>query len=305
MNKLNMDTNDILHKYLNGEATADEIEKLKASPELASYIKIAEVTSGFEAPPFNAEANFELIKSKRIVQKEVRRIQPLSAFLRVAAVIAVVLAGYFYVSALDTTVSTQVAEKESFVLPDASEVVLNANSEIVYNKKNWKENRSLTLDGEAYFKVTKGSSFSVNTSQGVVTVLGTQFNVFSRDAVFNVNCFEGLVSVSFNDTLVKLPAGNKLKIENGTLVVHTPSNAVAPTWITDESHFENVLFNVVLDELQRQYPITITANNVNINRRFTGSFTHKDLNVALKSVCDPLDLQFTITDGEVNIYAKN
>lgn len=300
-----MDTNYILHKYLNGEATADEIEKLKSSPELASYIKIAEATSGFEAPPFNAEANFELINSKRIVQKEVRRIQPLSAFLRIAAVLAVVLAGYLYISALDTTVSTQIAEKETFLLPDASEVVLNANSEIVYNKKNWKENRSLTLDGEAYFKVTKGSSFSVNTSQGVVTVLGTQFNVFSRDSIFNVNCFEGLVSVAFNGTLVKLPAGNKLKIENGTLVVHTASNAVAPTWITDESHFENASFHVVLNELQRQYPITITTNNVNINRRFTGSFTHKDLNVALKSVCDPLDLQFTITDGDVNIYAKN
>jgi ferric-dicitrate binding protein FerR (iron transport regulator) len=300
-----MDTNYTLHKYLNGEATADEIEKLKSSPEYASYIKIAEATSDFEAPPFNAEMNFELINSKRIIQKEVKRIQPLSAFLRIAAVLAVVLIGYLYVSSLDTTISTQIAEKESFLLPDTSEVILNANSEIVYNKKSWKGDRSLTLDGEAYFKVTKGSSFSVKTAQGVVTVLGTQFNVFSRDSKFSVNCFEGLVSVSFNDTLVKLPAGNIIKIENGSLVVHTPSNSLAPTWITDESHFENDTFHVVLKELERQYPITITAKNVDVNRRFTGSFTHNDLNVALKSVCDPLGLQYTITDGEVNIYAKN
>lgn len=304
MNKLDMELNYILHKYLNGEATADEIDKLKSSPEYASYMKIAEATSGFEAPNFNAEANFELINSKRIVQKEVRRMRPFSAFLRIAAVLAVVLVGYLYLNSLDTTVSTQIAQKETFLLPDASEVVLNASSEIVFNKKNWKKDRRLTLNGEAYFKVTKGNSFSVETTQGVVTVLGTQFNVFSRDSIFNVNCFEGLVSVAFNDTLVKLPAGNKLKIENGSLVAHTTSNALAPTWITDESHFENASFNIVLNELKRQYPISVTAINVNLNKRFTGSFTHKDINLALKSICDPLDLQFTVTEGEVNIYAK-
>ncbi len=298
-----MNKNYILHKFLNGEATKDEIEKLKASPEYASYIKIAEASSGFEAPPFNSEANFEAISSKFNTKEKFRRQSPLKNILRIAAVFAVICFGYLYVSTLDTSVSTQIAEKETFQLPDNSQVVLNADSEINYNKKSWKKNRELSLQGEAYFKVTKGSTFSVNTPQGVVTVLGTQFNIFSRGESFNINCYEGLVSVHFNDTLIKLPVGNKLKIESGTLIEHIKENAAAPQWIANESHFENASLFTVLNELQRQYPIEIISQD-DINKRFTGSFTHNNLNIALKSVCDPLQLNFTVDGKEVKIYAK-
>ena len=266
---MTMDKNYILHKYLNGEATAEEIARLKESPEYASYIKIADTTAEFATPSFNAEGNKEAIDSK-INDPKVRTLSPFGMFIRVAAVVSVLLAGYLYISTLDTTVSTGIAAKETFLLPDNSEVVLNASSEIVYNKKKWNDDRSLALDGEAYFKVEKGSKFSVNTPQGVVSVLGTQFNVFSRDTIFNINCYEGLVSVRFNDTLIKLPAGNKLKIENGTLVVHTQSNTRSPSWISNESSFDNASLATVIEELQRQYPIQITSQNTIVNKRFSG-----------------------------------
>ena len=299
-----MDKHYILHKYLNGEATSEEIELLRSSPEYASYVKISEATSSFEAPQFDSTANFEAILSRRGEQSSVKKLHPIKTLLKIAAVVAVICAGYLYLNTLDTTVSTGIAQKESVLLPDASEVILNADSRIVYNKNDWKKERSLALVGEAYFKVSKGNTFSVNTSQGVVKVLGTQFNVFARDSLFHINCYEGLVSVAFNDTVVKLPAGNKLKVEKGALVVHTPSNATAPAWITDESHFENITLGVLLQEIERYYPVTISATNVDLSRRFTGSFTHSDLELALKSVCEPLQLRYTVTNGEVLIYAQ-
>ncbi|WP_186987703.1 FecR family protein [Constantimarinum furrinae] len=297
-----MDKNYILHKYLNGEATAEEIAQLKESPEYASYIKISEVTGEFTTPSFDAEGNKKAIDAK-IGDPKVRTLSPFGMFIRVAAVVMVLLAGYLYVSTLDTTVNTGIAAKETFLLPDNSEVVLNASSEIVYNKKKWNDNRALALEGEAYFKVEKGSKFSVKTSQGIVSVLGTQFNVFSRDTIFNINCYEGLVSVQFNDTLIKLPAGNKLKIENGTLVVHTQSNTQSPSWITNESSFDNASLATVIEELQRQYPIQITSQNTIVNKRFSGSFTHQDLMIALRSVFDPLQLEFTVEGDQVHVYA--
>ncbi|QNJ98080.1 histidine kinase [Constantimarinum furrinae] len=291
-----------MHKYLNGEATAEEIAQLKESPEYASYIKISEVTGEFTTPSFDAEGNKKAIDAK-IGDPKVRTLSPFGMFIRVAAVVMVLLAGYLYVSTLDTTVNTGIAAKETFLLPDNSEVVLNASSEIVYNKKKWNDNRALALEGEAYFKVEKGSKFSVKTSQGIVSVLGTQFNVFSRDTIFNINCYEGLVSVQFNDTLIKLPAGNKLKIENGTLVVHTQSNTQSPSWITNESSFDNASLATVIEELQRQYPIQITSQNTIVNKRFSGSFTHQDLMIALRSVFDPLQLEFTVEGDQVHVYA--
>jgi transmembrane sensor len=297
-----MDKNYILHKYLNGEASPEEIARLKESPEYAAYVKIADATAEFETPAFNVESNKKAIDSK-LKDPKVRTIRPLAMILRVAAVVAVLLAGYLYLSTLDTTVTTGIAAKETFLLPDNSEVILNASSEIVYNTKKWNNNRTLALDGEAYFKVEKGSKFSVKTQQGIVSVLGTQFNVFSRDTIFNVNCFEGLVSVQFNDTLIKLPAGNKLKIENGTLVVHTQSTKQSPSWITNESSFDNAGLATVIKELERQYPITITSQNTIVNKRFSGSFTHQDLMIALRSVFDPLQLEFTVEGDQVHVYA--
>ena len=224
--------------------------------------------------------------------------------LKIAAVFAVVITGYLYVDSLETVVKTSIADKHSFLLPDNSEVVLNSNSTIEYNKNSWNNQRELTLEGEAYFKVTKGSSFSVITPNGVVTVLGTEFNVFARDDMFLVNCYEGLVDVTFNDTSIKLPAGTKLNLENGVVINRNEISKTSPNWIANESSFENTTLQNVLNELEIQYPITITADISNLNRRFTGSFTHKNLNLALKSICDPLQLTYTLREESVSIYAK-
>ena len=128
--------------------------------------------------------------------------------------------------------------------------------------------------------------------------------MFSRDTIFNVKCFEGLVSVAFNDTLIKLPAGNKLKVENNKLVVYTTTTTQEPAWIYNESSFENASLITVLNELKSHYPITITSPHSIANKRFTGSFTHENLNSALRSICDPLQLGYTVDGNDVTIYAK-
>jgi len=301
-----MENEHLLAKWLNNDITNEELEQLKASPEYASYIKIAVTTSQFQMPEFDKEKNYNVINSKKEQQQtKVVRLNPIKTVLKIAAVFAVLFAGYFYVNNLDTSIKTQIAQKQTFLLPDDSEVVLNANSTINYNKNNWDKNRALNLDGEAYFKVTKGQKFSIKTNDGIVSVLGTQFNVFSRDHQFYINCYEGLVSVAYNDTLIKLPAGNYLKIENGEIIAHQTASITSPSWINNESSFKNENLQSVINELEIQYPIKVTTNNIDLNQRFSGSFSHKNLNLALTLICDPLNLSFTINDEEnVTLYAK-
>lgn len=300
-----MDKNYILHKYLNSSATEEEIELLKDDPEFSSYIKIAEATTGFEAPLFKEAENRQRISQNIDGNKQkVRHLFPMKQLLRIAAVIALIVASYVFLNSGTASFSTEVAQREEFFLPDNSEVVLNAMSQISYNKKEWNSDRNLTLNGEAYFKVKKGKKFSVETSQGVVSVLGTQFNVFSRGSRFYVKCFEGLVSVAFNDTLVKVPAGNYLKIEQDRFISFESTNDSSPSWVAFESTFKNSDLETVLEELQRQYDIEIN-HKIITEKKFTGSFTHKDLNVALRSICEPLQLDFKIANNEVMLYARN
>lgn len=302
---MNKDT--ILHKWLNNEATPEEIEQLKADPEYASYLKIAEASSGFDIPEMDFEANLRAIAENKKAQWPIRSPKIFSIVWKVAAVLAVILVGYFYLSALNTSVETGVAQTKSIVLPDGSEVTLNARSMVSYNKNNWDVERKLSLKGEAFFRVSKGKKFTVLTAQGTVQVLGTQFNVFARDSVFDVSCFEGLVGVAFNDTLVKLPAGESLQTENGKIVTAKIIETGYPSWLSNESSFENAPLNRVVEELERQYAITVSLQNVDGYKRFTGSFAHNNLEVALQAICEPLQLQYKINEnGAVSIIdAKN
>ncbi|MCW5520946.1 FecR domain-containing protein [Aureitalea sp. L0-47] len=299
-----MEKDYLLHKYLNGDASAEDIVVLRSDPEYAEYTRIAESTSEFEPPEFKAESNFEAIQKEKLKRIGTSNRSSYKRILQIAAMVVLVVVSYVFINSVDTSVRTGVAQKESFTLPDNSEVQLNASSEIRYKKRSWDKNRSLALDGEAYFKVTKGNTFSVETSQGTVKVLGTQFNVFSRESNFSINCYEGLVSVAFNDTLIKLPAGNKLQVQNNKIVVHTAISNSAPSWIANESSFENATLSEVINELEQQYPINITSPENIANKRFTGSFTHDNLELALRSICDPLRLGYTVGGDEVTLYVK-
>jgi ferric-dicitrate binding protein FerR (iron transport regulator) len=306
-----MKHDELLTKWLNNEISELELELLKSTPEYSSYLRIAEAASKLSLPTFNEKKVYTGISSKTsFLQGDFRErnIQPLRSmktFLKIAAVFAIFFTGFHFINQMDTSVNTTIAEKRTIELPDRSEVIMNAQSEIKFNKKNWDKNRNISLNGEAFFRVSKGNTFNVNTDQGTVSVLGTQFNVFARDNKFYINCYEGLVRVSLNGKQIELNAGKEIKIENGLVIYHDFSNTETPSWLLNESYFENATLALVLQEIERQYPIRITTDNINVEMRFTGAFTHEDLELALKSVCDPLNLAYSISgNDDVTLYAK-
>jgi len=296
----------LLHKYLNNEITEAELKQLKASGEYEDYLQISAFTSQLQTPAFDKEAAWNQLSKKVKKESKVVSLFNYKNLLKYAAVLALIVTGFLYVTNLSTTLTAPLAEKKSFALPDQSEVVLNAGSMIEYNKNSWNKNRKLTLDGEAFFKVAKGKKFDVITNQGVVSVLGTQFNVQSRDHHFHVTCYEGKVAVAFNDNTLQLSAGESVIIEEGEIISQQKVSTLQPGWMFDESSFENKPLWWVLEELQRQYKVTITIENIDKNTRYTGAFTHTNLDAALKTVCMPLGLKYTIhQNGKVKIYGAD
>lgn len=285
----------LLHKFLNDEISETELETLKASEVYRDYINIAAQTAQFQTPGFDREQLWaKLAEKKKAKEKKTVKLFLYKNMLKYAAVFVLLVAGYFYVTNLDATVSAGIAEKRSFNLPDDSEVVLNAGSKVNYNKSSWNNERVLSLEGEAFFDVAKGKKFDVETTQGIVSVLGTQFNVQSRNNHFHVSCYEGLVRVSFNGEDIQLPAGNSVIIEDGSIVARQEISGTQPGWMFDESTFENMTLENVVAEMERQYGVTITLDNLDEKMRFSGAFTHKNLEAALKTVCVPLQLKYTI-----------
>jgi len=149
-----------LAKWLNNELTETELAEFKNSDEYASYQRILEASSTLEAPDFDIEEAFEALKNKRTLKEsKVVQLKPFKRFLRVAAAVTIIMVGsYFYLNTLSENISTQYAENKEVVLPDTSEILLNADSEISYSEKNWDKERNVALEGEAFFKVAKGNN---------------------------------------------------------------------------------------------------------------------------------------------------
>nr|WP_299385799.1 FecR domain-containing protein [Allomuricauda sp.] len=295
-----------LAKWLSGELSEEELSEFKKSEAYASYQKLKEVSSTLEAPDFDVDQAFQQLKDERIGNApKVVALHPFKRFLRVAAAVAVLLTGsYFYVNSLDESVATQLAERSEIVLPDQSEIILNADSRISYSEKKWDEKRNVSLQGEAFFKVAKGKKFTVSTNQGTIAVLGTQFNVEARDNFFEVTCYEGLVSVMFNGNETKLPAGTSFVVIAGQLLESPKPNSVQPSWINNESSFERIPLEFVLDELERQFDIDVKTQNVDKNLLFTGTFSNTDLNMALKSISTPSRMNYQLEGDNVLFYAE-
>jgi transmembrane sensor len=295
-----MEKEYLLKKWLNNDLSESEAKAFKAMEGSELYKEIIEEAQRFKGGAQEKVADFELLKSK-LKDKEKKPVRWINVATRIAAVFILGIGLFTYLDRDQiNTFATISGQKQSITLPDNSIVTLNESSELFYKASQWEDKRILNLKGEAYFDVEKGKRFDVITDQGTVSVLGTEFNVLSREGVFKVSCYEGLVQVAYNSSLVQVPAGTEFTIGSGNLL-KSDVLLSQPTWLNNMSVFENVAFKNVMLELENQYQVKIQFPK-DTNRIFTGAFEHDDLENALRSITQPLDMTYIIlNDKEITI----
>ncbi|MBZ4041883.1 FecR family protein [Flavobacterium hibisci] len=285
-----MKTNRLLAKWLNDDLTEDELAEFEASPDFKKYQKIKNYTEYLEVGDFDEDAMLSNILQQEKTNPKVIPLYKTWMF-RAAAIFVLALGVAFSVeNFVPETETASFGETNTFLLPDNSEVVLNSGSEINYKKWNWDNKRRLELEGEAYFKVSKGRRFEVQTNLGKVAVLGTQFNVKARKNRFDVTCYEGRVRVNYANTQIVLTHGQSVTFENGKQF-GTSVNSSKPEWIDNQILFNKENIKTLLDEVQRQYNITIILNTKDTTSLFTGKLPDNDLDTALQIISTTYHLQ--------------
>ncbi len=181
----------------------------------------------------------------------------------------------------------------NFDLPDGSVVTLNSDSRVSYAPYWWYVNRSVVLDGEAFFEVQKGSKFTVVSTRGTTAVLGTSFNVRAREEIYEVTCLTGKVKVSSMTTEkdIVLIANEKAVLKEKNLLKIVKVNVESETaWKNLQFYFDSAPLDFVIDEMERQYDVTIQCD---IKLSYSGSFSKDiDLEDALNLICLPFNLSF-------------
>lgn len=298
------DKNDIL-KWLNRETSDEDLVRLKETDDFKTLEKIAHYSAQIETPKVDVKEALAALKIKTQNSSKKGKVVHFNfkqLYKYAAAIVVLFATSYFLLFNKTSSFKTEFAQTKTFNLPDNSEVVLNANSKIIYSKKDWEKSRNLTLKGEAYFKVQKGKKFTVNTAIGEVTVLGTQFNIKERANYFEVKTFEGLVSVTYKGKEIKLPRGTIFKVVNGVIDATNTFDVNEKSWLQKESNFKSIALRFVLAEIENQFDYTIETKDVDLDILYSGGFTHTDINIALQSITIPLQLSYKIDGKKITIF---
>lgn len=180
-----------------------------------------------------------------------------------AAVLFLVVAGWFIFQQMNPTeliAQTGFDEQKEVMLPDGSLVTLNGNSTLKYFV-DWSvgETRVVKLQGEAYFEVDNkketNTKFQVLTKDLTVEVLGTVFNVNTRQEETKVFLEEGKVKLNLIDK-----KSSKLTLEPGQVVSysakrkslvrpHKVANELQVSWTDGFLTFKDTPLKEILEKL--------------------------------------------------------
>jgi ferric-dicitrate binding protein FerR (iron transport regulator) len=289
--------NTFLSDWFENKISDEQLKQHISNDDFLAYQKIKNSLANFKMKESNSEDHYKAIQSKiEKVKKQKSNVIPLWKYASVAASILVFLASYFYLTK-ETNLETGFGEKQTIILADNSEVILNSKSKLIFSNL-FRFERKLVLEGEAFFQVKKGSSFVVSTRQGTVEVLGTKFNVISNaNDFFEVHCYEGKVKVTSNEKVQILTQGQSIRFYNNQVENWTEIKSKFPSWLAFESSFKNTPIKQVFEKIRNQYGVEINFPKAIENIKFTGTVTHKNINTAMKSICIPLHLEYTQIDS--------
>lgn len=191
-----------------------------------------------------------------------------------------------------------------FVLPDGTTGWLNSNSSLSYNL-NFKTDRKVTLNGEAYFDVfhDKNRPFRVNTDDIEVDVLGTRFNIASYENENNIEIVleEGKVELTGKDLKSsltmkpnELTTFDKTRKNFSTELVETKKYM---SWTEGKLIFRNDPIDVIARRLERWYNVEIEIKgNVVRDPRLRATFIDENLEEVLELLKSSLPIDYEIKD---------
>jgi ferric-dicitrate binding protein FerR (iron transport regulator) len=292
-----------IEDWLNIETNASEQEELERLIAFTETLSVPEKKSKEQAwNELLGQIEAQTKDNQRILvpEKPERSYRPLWLAGYAAAIITLFVVLFNQSRTEDISVfMAENGEIEILTLPDASVVTLNSSSEIRYNSNEWPKQRNLQLFGEAFFEVSKGNDFIVETANGSITVLGTSFNVFAREGQLRVTCKTGKVRVNSEDAELILTAGQTATLVNKELLLSDyPANKIG-TWRDGDFYFDATSLKDVIKEMERQFDIQLTVK-VNLEGRFySGYFNKNNLKESLQMVFIPMGLNLEIKNGEV------
>ncbi|TCI84962.1 FecR family protein [Tenacibaculum sp. M341] len=298
-----METNEdiFLAKWLNKDIDTKETDNFNESDEGKVYQRIVDIADTLEIPEsFNSEELFNKIQQEKLQKKKATsKLIKLNTLYKVAACMALLASVFYFWKSNDVVYKSNYGEKLTISLPDASQVTLNSKSKITFDNKNWKNERTIFLEGEAFFEVQKGETFTVKTKEGSVTVLGTSFNVNSGNNFLEVKCFTGKVNVVNKNNTNEILTKGLATTFNNNIKENWTFNTAQNSWKEGISRFRETPLPIVLLALENEFNFKFKNIKKYQNEKFSGVFSHKEPQTALKTVLSAMDIKYSTKNNNI------
>lgn len=234
-------------------------------------------------------------------------------------------------------VSTKYGSKTKLMLPDSTQVWLNAGSKLSYSNDYGQTIREVKLEGEAYFDVTHNANkpFIIHTDKMDIKVLGTAFNVkcYPNEKSMETSLIRGSIEVTLknrqsekiilkpNEKLVlntvdsftekkSFQKNNKINMEQKPVVAiahvtydEQADAVVESSWVTNKLVFRAETFEELAMQMERWYNVRIHFQNESLKQiKLTGIFEKESINQALAYLQIIAHFKYRMQNDAINIF---
>jgi transmembrane sensor len=212
---------------------------------------------------------------------------------------------------LQNSIATPKGGQYKVILPDGTNVWLNASSSITYPTIFTGNERMVTLTGEAYFEVVKNKQmpFRVKSAMQTIEVLGTHFNInaYDDEAVVGTTLLEGSVKVTSPSSTATIAPGEQAVINrgsNGTIIKRQVDIDKEVAWKNGIFSFNGEDIRSVMRQVSRWYNIDVVYDKDIPHEKYFGEISRSSSLGDVFKILELNNVRFNIEGKTVTVSNK-
>lgn len=214
---------------------------------------------------------------------------------------------------LYNTLSTNRGKQFIVTLPDGSRVWLNAASSLHYPTAFTGRERSVDVQGEAYFEIAQDASnpFKVRVNGMEVQVLGTHFNInaYEDEASVNTTLLEGSVRVMKGANTVLIKPGQQARLNRSAgmdivkqiEIINDADIEQVIAWKNGFTAFKSADLRAIMRQISRWYDVDVVYEGNIPERNFTGEVYRSSNLSKLLEILTASDIHFRIEGKKLTV----
>lgn len=314
----------LLAKYLIGSLSSEEMEEVMRWRDLSAenetvFSEVLRLRLSWNTAKYADNERIDMALEKVNVRiNRARRYRIARSLLKYAAVILLLVSfsavGWNYFKP-ETYMTIALGDSEGVkkvTLDDGSVVWLRGNSELKIPQSFSAVNRTVSLQGEAFFDVAKNAQYPlyVSTNYVNIKVLGTAFNVKTDEKHQNVETVLARGKVALLDKqwnpILDMSPGEKVTYDNNKneYATEVVDVNVCTAWRLNQFVFENVTLREIVNQLSVKFNVNINLESTKLAQRKFRCVINEDESLPdiLKLLKYLAPIQYRIEGKEIFIY---